>query len=475
MNNTSYDDVLYPSSIFSQTHPDRLATLSRLHGLNPPDPATARVLEIGGGDGLNLIALGVACPQAQFLSFDLAAVPVGRGRDMVEDLGITNVQVEVGDILDAAMTMEGQYDYVIAHGVYAWVPEVVRTGIMQLIGRVLSSDGVAFISYNALPGGQMRAAIRHMLLRRFGHIDDPEEKVTHARIWLAQYGEPRDDEPVALQGLRHTARDMLEKKPAVLFHDELGPCFFPQAVSDVAAAAEIHGLQYLTDAGRGLLGAAFVMTPDADTATPAIVSSVQDSDDEEIRFFRQSLFVRGDVQPSRYVDPERIRGLYASIQGAQVSPGRFSGKAGSFGISDERLVAALATLEAATPRRLKVGEVTTDDDVAVALFRLFEAGLTELHVMPLPASDMNKVDDPAWRPRLNRLAALQVRDNYGQICTLDHRVFDLDDPAARSFVATLDGSRTLGELENVWTATEYAAETPFEDALAMVIKAALVE
>ena len=59
---TTYDEVRYSNYPYAQTHPDRLATVAALHGLSTPDPATARVLEIGCGAGGNLIAMATASP-----------------------------------------------------------------------------------------------------------------------------------------------------------------------------------------------------------------------------------------------------------------------------------------------------------------------------------------------------------------------------------------------------------------------------
>src|SRR5687767_6125840 len=51
----SYDDVPYSSFTFPQTRPDRLATLAAFHGTEPADPGNCRVLELGCGDGTNLV------------------------------------------------------------------------------------------------------------------------------------------------------------------------------------------------------------------------------------------------------------------------------------------------------------------------------------------------------------------------------------------------------------------------------------
>ena len=37
---TSYDEIEYISRPFPQAHPDSMAALANLYGLNPPDPAT---------------------------------------------------------------------------------------------------------------------------------------------------------------------------------------------------------------------------------------------------------------------------------------------------------------------------------------------------------------------------------------------------------------------------------------------------
>jgi predicted O-methyltransferase YrrM len=186
MTETVYDRVAYPSAIVRVAHPDRLALIARLHGLSPPPPHRARVLEIGGGDGANALALAAALPDAQFLSFDLAPSAVARGAAMADRAGLTNVAVETLDILDAADRIApGSYDYIIAHGVYAWVPEPVRAATMALIGHALSPDGVAFVSYNALPGGHIRMVMREMLIHALRRVEGEQARIEAARAFLA--------------------------------------------------------------------------------------------------------------------------------------------------------------------------------------------------------------------------------------------------------------------------------------------------
>src|ERR1044072_8103995 len=103
---------------YGQTHPDRLATVAVLYGLHPPDPFTARVLEIGCGAGGNLIAMAAATPGIRALGVDLAAEPIADGQRAIADIGLTNVELLHGDVREIPDL--GEFDYIVAHGVYSW-------------------------------------------------------------------------------------------------------------------------------------------------------------------------------------------------------------------------------------------------------------------------------------------------------------------------------------------------------------------
>ena len=124
---TAYDRVAYPSAVFEQTHPERLAILARLVGLDPVPPTEARILEVGGGDCLNLLAMADVFPGCEAHGFDLSERAIAQGQSYVDGAGLANATLRVADILDAATIYPaGHFDYVIVHGVYAWVPDHVR-------------------------------------------------------------------------------------------------------------------------------------------------------------------------------------------------------------------------------------------------------------------------------------------------------------------------------------------------------------
>lgn len=463
---TAYDIVAYPSGVFATTLPDHLATLARIHGLTPPPIETARVLEIGGGDGVNLIAMAAAYPDARFLSFDLAAAPVARGQAIVAASGLTNVRVVVGDILDLAETLEGQFDYVSAHGVYAWVPGRVRDALMALIGRVLSADGVAFVSYNALPGGYFRRAVRDMLLHEIGHIDDRQARLVAARAFLIEYAKPRPDDRPLLAAMRDVARPISLKALNGLHHDELGEVFEPQAFDAVVANAAAHGLRFLNESEPGRIHDGFPGEPLDDAA---VVRAVRASDQVNVCFFHQTLFVRDTAAPARVPDLAAIRELYASAQCERVGDSDFRSAEGTFGISDARLADAIGRLGAAWPARIRVGDLVEGEMRLEAMFRLYEGKAIALHVAPLPGTLT-----PGSHPQVSGFARALLAMGEETIYTLDQRALKLDQPGPRAFLALLDGSRDRAAVAADWAASGYGDETDLDNALARFATAPLL-
>src|SRR4051794_10191932 len=157
---TAYDEVRYSNYPYAQTHPDRLATIAGMHGVPAPELDGARVLELGCGAGGNLLAMAGAPPRLRALGVDLAASGIDAGGEAARAIGIGNGGVRQGGIAALTDGQPGEFDYVIAHGVFAWVPEPVRDALLQCTHSRLAADGVAYISYNANPGGFMRRALR---------------------------------------------------------------------------------------------------------------------------------------------------------------------------------------------------------------------------------------------------------------------------------------------------------------------------
>lgn len=466
---TAYDLNAYPTAIFAQTAPDRLATMARLAGLNPPPVETARVLEIGGGDGMNLLALGVAWPQAEFVSFDLAATAVARGRRWRELAGIGNVRIDQLDILDAAEALDDPFDYIIAHGVYAWVPPPVREATMALIGRMLSPDGVALVSYNAMPGGYIRLALRDALMFATEGLEGAAKVAAvreHLKV-LAEAGDGPESPPQA--AFRDAARRTLDKPWAVLGHDEMGPCYFPQSIAEVAAAARANGLQYLGEADRERSDDSFIpadIAIEAD-ATAQLVRLLQGGDYRDVRFFRHSLLVRDGARPRRRLDLGAMTGLLASSRCRRHGEREFQLDDRVFEVADEPLAAALGGLVDEAMTRLPVGELVDTPVRLTALHEMWQVGLVELHTAPAPFA-IRVSERPAASPLIRTMLA----EELPRVCTLDQRMMVIEEHGPRHLLKHLDGTRDLAGLAGIAQEAGLQDEAALSGALAKLAREA---
>lgn len=433
----SYQRNPYPSFIHPLTHPDRLATLARLSGLDAPDVRTARVLEVGVGDGLNLLSMAQALPDAQFVGFDIEADGICRGRERIAEVGQHNVRLEIADLMDGAAAIEGTFDYIIAHGVFAWVPEPVALALLALIGQRLASNGVAFVSFNALPGSYATRAVREAMVRAVGDATDTDERLERARALLRALAEPRGNDGQVQKGLRIVARERLERDMRVMVHDELSSTWHPWHLRDVLDQAQTHGLMFLGDASFELVGDGILMDQ-AQAPAAALQRFVEAracaEDDLAFRQFRRVLLTRDDALPRRHADPRAIESLFAASYAQEVEPETFAAGPRKIRCDHPPLRDALRRLIAASPGRVAVRDLGLDDAYLRALIGLYDFDMIALHTVGSTCTSQ-----VSQRPTASPLARVMVAEGMDWAATLDHRVVALD-TGAKEVLMMLDGA-----------------------------------
>ncbi len=433
---TTYDEVRYSNYPYAQTHPDRLATVGAMHGLSTPDPATARVLEIGCGAGGNLIAMAVATPGITAVGVDLAAGPIAEGRRTVEAIGITNVDLRQGDVSDLRDGGLGDFDFVVAHGVYAWIPEPVRDDLLAAIHSHLAPDGLAYVSYNANPGGYMRHALRDAGLWFAGDAPGPLARAERAQGLYRFVWENRAGAKDWWGGLLESQLEPLARGPTHrLVHDELGEFWSPTWFSGFTARAAAAGLAYVGDADLATLLPHRV--------PPAVVGDLEafSGGDRLVReqlidilrcvFFRMSVVCRDSRTPADTPVLDSLRELHFAARGGEADGEAPGGLLGS----------AVALLRSRAPDTVPFAELRAatgadPDELCEALGDGFLAELVMPHRAPLHAVDVAQVE----RPFASRLARWQARDQE-DVTSMAYTTVRMEEPAARLLLRLLDGTR----------------------------------
>lgn len=469
----SYDTMPYPSKFFLQTHPDRLATIGTFYGMEPPPIETCRLLELGCGNGSNLIAHAYNLPRARFIGVDLSEGHIDYATRSAQKLKIGNVEFRRADVLDMTAEEYGEFDYIIAHGLFSWVPEEVRAKTLALYREMLAPNGIGYISYNAYPGAHYREMVREMML--YGTREetaDPLDKVGRAITFLSLLAENATESKVYKPILKSELKRHFEHDAADIFHDDLAELYRPFYFYEFAALLAERDLQFLSEAELHAMstGSFAPEVREFLAGREDIIEREQYADFFRGRIFRQTLFCPREVRLDREPGPDMLdRFLIASslspvgenpdLSGRR--PQRFVGAKGvGIEIDHPLTKAALAYLGNVWGRAVPLEKVLREarrilkQSIVSAADREKEEAVTrnillqiatgtdlvELHLFQPPADT-----EAGERPRVNRLARWQLAeaDNVSTRLNLDLKI---EDEISRRMLELLDGTRNRGEV-----------------------------
>lgn len=404
--------------------------MARVFGVAAPPLDSCSVLEIGCGSGGNLLAMAATMPGAELIGVDISEGELSRARE-------TAAAAELGNVRFAPETPPRQFEYVIMHGVLSWVTPDTRRRLLRQIADVLAPHGVAYVSYNVLPGFALRSTVRDML--RYHAQDGSEaERIAAARTMLSWMSARVARDGGAYRVLIDEEQERLALgDDAYLFHEHLEEDNHALWFHELVAEARAVGLDWLAEADPA---ATVRRTPRAHAAIAAIAGSdpvriEQYFDFMRGRSFRASLLVR--TAPGAPL----LGGLHAVSSGP-----------GELHVGDD-VRTALDRLAAVYPDTLPVEALGVDPN---ALLPLHGASLLELRARPLSLG----ASSASWTSPLARYQSLRP----GPVTNLRHEPIPLAEPERQllSVLSRPDARELLG------------ARFPFEVTLATLARLAFL-
>ena len=258
---TSYDNLPYFSSAFSECSPTRIEAIASFLSFTPPSSQTARVLEIGCSYGGNLFPFAIANPNAKVVGIDLSEVQINKAKELAKQMRVDNIKFirkDICELNEEDVKEFGEFDYIICHGVYSWVPDFVKDAILKTMKKLLSKNGVAYISYNVYPGWKIKDIIRDFLI--FGTKDLENEgeivRASKAKELLSVFKEymkfcsqegVKADFMNAKLLLEHIESIERVKSDSYIVHEYLEIFNDPLYFKDFAKRLDEEGLAYLSD------------------------------------------------------------------------------------------------------------------------------------------------------------------------------------------------------------------------------------
>ncbi|MCH5052355.1 methyltransferase regulatory domain-containing protein [Pectobacterium aquaticum] len=243
----SYDRQVYESCAFPFSSPGHLRAAAQLYGVESVPLANARVLELGCAGGGNLLPFALAYPDAYVVGVDLSAMQIGQGQELVAELGLKNLHLHAMSLTDITPEF-GEFDYIITHGVFSWIPPEVRSGMLRVMRENLSPNGIAYISFNTYPGWKAGDVIRDAMLLHSHGLQDDETRLSSAKAVLGLFSDGiASNNPMssALSGVVNQLRGLSDY---YIVHEYLESFNSPCYLLEFADMLQQNGLEHVGDA-----------------------------------------------------------------------------------------------------------------------------------------------------------------------------------------------------------------------------------
>lgn len=433
--NPEYLTKLYPNYIHGRTHPAELEAMARIFGLDPVPSDRCRVLELGCGTGWSLRSFATDLTATQFLGVDLAEIAIEEARAGAARLGLTNLEFVAMDVTEFEPS-RGKFDYIIAHGLYSWVPEFVRTRLWEIVRDHLAPNGICYISFNALPGYRLTQVFRESV-----------EDVGTAFDNLAN---------LKLDGIPETWKnhfqpivdDLKAADRRQMGWDELSECNEPFLFTEFMDRAQAHGLRYVTESdifdwtsNRFPQGCKQLL----DGMLEDPIRRMQYRDYAAFCRFHRAILCHDNLTPSFAPRPDVAAQMLIGTRSKPVTESKFEGPQGvQVDFGDPVMRSMMTTLYQSAPLRLPLRDLIPEDAmprVAHWILPLWETGMIDLHShMPALSAIVTE------RPTANLFARDVAAEGHLSIPSLLGATAALDSDENRRLLVLLDGSRTVEDL-----------------------------
>ncbi|MCW3473891.1 class I SAM-dependent methyltransferase [Limobrevibacterium gyesilva] len=175
-------DIEYMPGYYKQQSPAQLAVACLMGGVacDVPDRFDdLSYIELGCGLGYGAMVLAASNPGWRVTAVDFNPAHIAAARALANEAGLANITFLEADLAtlaeDPAISAIPDADVVSLHGVWSWVPQSVRDGIVRVLRAKVRPGGLVHVSYNALPGWQgvigMQRLVREAGLRMAGRSD----------------------------------------------------------------------------------------------------------------------------------------------------------------------------------------------------------------------------------------------------------------------------------------------------------------
>jgi len=296
-----FTDIQYTRKFYAELAPAYLAFACLRQGVRPPalGPGSA-YLELGCGQGYGLNLLAAANPGLDVWGVDFHPGQIDNALRLARAVGLSNVTFEdlsFEQLLALPAGRLPRFDVIALHGVYSWVSAENRAVIVRILDSLLKPGGMAYVSYNCLPGWTALAPLQRFIAEHVARASGPPEARVVAALRAAlQMLEGTVGYFESVPALRARIEEALREDPAYLVHEYLNAHSQPLYHADVAR--ELEGARLTFGASANV--ADDLVNLAAPPQLQALIQGAQDRTWRETLLdyasnkpFRRDIFLRG--------------------------------------------------------------------------------------------------------------------------------------------------------------------------------------
>ncbi|MER2539458.1 MAG: class I SAM-dependent methyltransferase [Azonexus sp.] len=272
-------DTEYTSHYFAELAPPLLDLAALTAGVMPPERENGRFryCELGCGNGMTTNILAACYPNAEFVGIDFMPVHIANSRRAAKRGGLKNARFLELSFADAAKEDLGQFDYIVAHGVYSWVSPQNRQEMVEFYRRFLAPGGLIYLSYNTNPGWLGISPVQKVVSEYARTLRGPSPARTQAGF---EFSAKLLNLGAAAFKLYPGASQQIEKAPTqpanYLSQEYLNEAWYPLYVTDVFRELAPAKLEYVASATLAENDFRFLMTDE-------LAAVVREQPTEELR------------------------------------------------------------------------------------------------------------------------------------------------------------------------------------------------
>lgn len=343
-------DTEYTYGYFPELSSERVKFLALINGKKVPNIGAC--CELGFGQGVSLL-VNSAIDKAEWWGTDFNASQAASVDNMSKAAGLsTKIFADDFDHFSNRNDIP-DFDYIVIHGIWSWIPEDARRSIVNFINKKLKIGGLLYLSYNSNPGWSVFSPVQKLILDYVKNELPAATLSTDAILKGLNFSERLLSQNSVFAKVNPHAQVRISKlkehSPIYLAHEYLNECSTPMFFSEVSSNLFGTGLSFLcsSDWENNVLD--LILDDEQQDFLNGIRSFPLRENAKDFllnSFFRRDIWQRGNVSIDRFEQLNEFdRFKFIKLKNHSESELEVNSFRGKFSINNEKYLQILNCIE----------------------------------------------------------------------------------------------------------------------------------